>query len=72
MTKGKNKKIKIRKIYLFLLPPLPFQDGEGGGGGGLFQSSLSSTFFTAKLKKKNFIDTWVSGQKVDELTEWQS
>ena len=27
MTKGKNKKMKITKIYLLLLPPLPFQDG---------------------------------------------
>ena len=26
MTKGKNKKMKITKIYLFLLPPLPSQD----------------------------------------------
>ena len=31
MIKGKNKKIKLRKIYPFLLPPLPSQDG------GLFQ-----------------------------------
>ena len=29
MTKGKNKKIKITKIDLFLLPPLPSQDGRG-------------------------------------------
>ena len=27
MTKGKNKKIKITKIDLFLLPPFPSQDG---------------------------------------------
>ena len=27
MTKGKNKKMKNIKIYLFLLPPLPSQDG---------------------------------------------
>ena len=27
MTKGKNKKMKITKIYLFLLPPLPSQNG---------------------------------------------
>ena len=33
MTKGKNKKMKTTKIYLFLLPPLPSQN-EGGGGGG--------------------------------------
>ena len=27
MTKVKNKKMKTTKIYLFLLPPLPSQDG---------------------------------------------
>ena len=27
MTKGKNKKMKTTKISLFLLPPLPSQDG---------------------------------------------
>ena len=27
MTKEKNKKMKITKIYLFLLPPFPSQDG---------------------------------------------
>ena len=27
MTKVKNKKMKTTKIYLFLLPPLPPQDG---------------------------------------------
>ena len=26
MTKGKNRKIKIRKLYLFFLPHLPSQD----------------------------------------------
>ena len=70
MTKGKNKKIKIRKIYLFLLPPLPFQDGEGVGGGCL--NPPSPQLFSRQNFKKNFIDTWVSGQKVGELTEWQS
>ena len=30
MTKGKNKNMKTTKIYLFLLPPLPLQDGGGG------------------------------------------
>ena len=29
MTKGKNKKMKTTNIYLFLLPPLPSQDGGG-------------------------------------------
>ena len=28
--KRKNKKMKITKIYLFLLPPVPSQDGGGG------------------------------------------
>ena len=31
MTKEKIRKMKITKIYLILLPPLPSQDGEGGG-----------------------------------------
>ena len=56
MTKGKNKKMKLRK-FLFLLPPLPSQD---------------STFFMAKMFEKFFIDTWVSGLRVGKLTVWQS
>ena len=38
MTKGKNKKVEIKKIDIFLLPPLSSQDGffailpKGGGG----------------------------------------
>ena len=28
-TEGKNKKMKITKIYLFFLPTLPSQDGGG-------------------------------------------
>ena len=40
----KRKKRIIRKIYLFLLPPLLSQDG----GGGSCQPSLPA-FFTAKL-----------------------
>ena len=36
LTKGKNMKIKINKIYLVLLPPLPSQDG------GLLSSQLFS------------------------------
>ena len=31
MTKGKKKKMKTAKIYLFLMPPLPSQHGGGGG-----------------------------------------
>ena len=46
MTKGENNKKKIMKINLFLLLPLPSQDG---GGGGLLQPSLPSTFFMAKI-----------------------
>ena len=57
MTKGKNEKMKTTKIYLFLLPPLPSQDG---GGGGL------------QHLKNFFIDTWVSGQRVGKLTVEQS
>ena len=65
MTKGKNKEMKIAKIYLLLLPPLPFRDG------GLLQLQ-PPTFFTAKILGKKFIDAWVSGQRVGKLTEWQS
>ena len=68
MTKGKNRKMKTTKIYLFLLPPLPSQDGEGGGGGGCCNPI---TFSTAKVFKNFFIDTWVSGQRVGKLTVWK-
>ena len=67
MTKGKNKKRKITKISLFVLPPLPSQHG-GGGGGGLLQSPFSNFFHG----KNFFIDTWLSGQRGNKLTEWQS
>ena len=61
MTKGKNKKIKIIKIDLSLLLPLPSQDG---GGGVLLQPPPFPKFFS--------LDTWVSGQRGGKLTEWQS
>ena len=69
--KVKNKKIKIRKIYLFLLPLLPSQNGEwegGGVGGGLLQPPYPQRF----SRQFFFIDTWVSGQRVGKLTKWQS
>ena len=62
--KRKNKKIKTTKIYLFLLPPLPFQDG------GLLQTPTpppTPIFFTAKTFENFFIDTWVSGQSVGKF-----
>ena len=43
--KVKNKKIKIRKICLFLLPLLPSQNGEWEGGGGLLQPPRTRNFF---------------------------
>ena len=61
MTKGKNKKIKITKIYLFLLPPLPSQDG------GLLKPPLSPTFFTAKIleiffHRYRYVGIWTKGR----------
>ena len=66
MTKGKNKKMKITKIYLFLLPPVPSQDGE------IVTTPLSPTFCSVKILNFFFIDTWVSGQRVGKLAEWKS
>ena len=70
-AKGKNEKMKTTKIYLFLLPPLPSQDG---GGGGLLQppNPHPQLFPRQKFLKHFFIDTWVSGQRVGKLTVWQS
>ena len=68
MTKGKNKKMKTTKIYLFLLPPLPSQDG-----GRLLQPPPDPQLFSRQKCLKFFsTDTWVSGQRVGKLTVWQS
>ena len=61
MTKEKNKKMKTTKIYLFLLPPLPSQDG-----GGLLHCSPPHppTFFMGKIFEKNFhryMSIWTKG-----------
>ena len=60
--------MKTTKIYLFLLPHLPSQDG----GGGLLQPPTPQLFSWQKCLKKIFLDTWVSGQRVDKWTVWQS
>ena len=62
MTKGKNKKMKTTKIYLFLLPPLPSQDG--GGGGGVVATPHPPSFFTAKIFEKfihRYMSNWTKG-----------
>ena len=59
MTKGKNKKMKTTKIYLFLLQPLPSQDGEG-----LLQPP-PPTFFTAKIFENfshRYMGIWTKGR----------
>ena len=65
--KRKNKKMKTTKIYLILLPPLPFQ----GGGGGLLQPHIPQPFSRQNFLKIFFIDTWISGQRVGKLTLWK-
>ena len=62
MTKGKNKKIKTTKLYLFLLPPLPSQDG--GGGCCIAAPPHPPTFFMGKIFEKNFhryMSIWTKG-----------
>ena len=51
----KIEKIKIWKIYLFLMPSLPSQNGR------IVAIPYPQTFFTAKLFDFFFTDTWVSG-----------
>ena len=61
--------MKATKIYLFLLPPLPSQDG---GGGVVATPSPRQLFPRQKFLKHFFTDTWVSGQRVGKLTVQQS
>ena len=49
MTKGKNKKMKTTKINLFLLAPLPSQDG-----GFVATPPHPPTFFMAKIFENFF------------------
>ena len=56
--KKKNKKIKITKIYLFLLPSLPSQDGGG-------VVATPPTFFTAKIFEfffRIYMGIWTNGR----------
>ena len=64
MTKGENKKMKTAKIYLFLQPPLPSQDGR------VVATPHPQLFSLQKFLKIFFIDTWVSGQRVGKLAVW--
>ena len=58
--------MKITKIYLFLLPPLPSEDG------GIVATPTPQLFSLQTFLKKFFIDTWVSRQRVGKWTVWQS
>ena len=60
VTKGKNKKIKIRKICLFLLSLVPSQDGGVVAIPDPHPPQLFSRQFF-------FADTWVSGPRAGEL-----
>ena len=51
-TEGKNKKMKITKIYLFFLPTLPSQDG--GGRIVATPPPPPPTLFTAKILENFF------------------
>ena len=65
MTKGKNKKMKTTKNYLFLLPPLPSQDG-----GGVVVTPHPPTFFMAKIFEKFFhryMGIWRKGRQMDHM-----
>ena len=56
----KNKKMKTTKIHLFLLPPLPSQDG----GVVAVPPPNPPTFFTAKIFEKSFhsnVGIWTEG-----------
>ena len=61
--------MKTMKIYLFLLPPLPSQDG----GGAVATLPPNPQLFARQIFLKVFsIDTWEFGQRVGKLTVWQS
>ena len=59
--------MKITKIYLFLLPSLPYQEE-------LLQPTppLPQHFSWQKFLNIFFIDKWVFRQRVGKLTEWKS
>ena len=61
MTKGKSKKMKTTKIYLFLLPPLPSQDG---GVVAAPPPPQPPTFSTAKIFEfffHRYMGIWTKG-----------
>ena len=63
ITKGNYKKFKIRKIYLFLLPPLPSQIVATP------PPKKKKHFSRQNVLKVYFIETWVSGQMVRKLKQ---
>ena len=58
MTKEKTKKMKTTKIYLFLLPPLPSQDG---GGGGVPHPPTFSTVKIFEICFHRYMGIWTKG-----------
>ena len=69
MTKGKNKKIKTTKIYLFLLPPLPSQNGWVVATPPPLPLH-PGTFFTAKIFEiffHRYMGIWTNGWKIDRM-----
>ena len=63
MTKGKTKKMKTTKIYLFLLSPLPSQDG-----GVCCNPPHSPTFSTVKIFE-NFFHRYIDRMAILAKTQ---
>ena len=69
MIKGKNKKIKIMKIYLFLTTSLLYKEG---GELEVVVTPPPPTFFTAKIFETFFHRYMGIWTRLGKFTEWQS